>query len=56
MFAEALGVRNTKFDELRAAGVVPPPDGWLGPRLPFWTAGTVRATQAKFVGTERPVE
>jgi hypothetical protein len=54
-FRAALGnIGETKFDEDRAAGLVPPPDGWIGERIPVWKAETVRETQARYLARPRP--
>ena len=42
--ATALGY--TKFHEEIAAGTFPKPDGFLGPRSPFWRESTIAAWQA----------
>lgn len=47
---------KTEWYEMRGDGRVPPPDGWLSERVPFWTAGTVARTQAMLLARPRPVE
>jgi len=56
-FRAALGgVCDTKFEEDRTAGLIPEPDGWVGERIPVWTAETVRRTQAGYLARPRPIE
>lgn len=55
-FIEALACGETQFDEFRKSGVIPEPDGYLGPRSPFWTAETVRTVQLRLMSQPKPVE
>jgi hypothetical protein len=50
------GPGRTEWHEMRTDGRVPPPDGWLSPRMPFWTASTVARTQAALIARPRPIE
>jgi predicted DNA-binding transcriptional regulator AlpA len=35
------GLGYTQFHEMLKAGLFPPPDGYLGPRSPFWIETTL---------------
>jgi hypothetical protein len=56
-FRRALGdPSKIKFWQMLRDGEVPPPDGYLGPRLPVWKQSTAIRTQEQILARPRPVE
>jgi hypothetical protein len=49
-------IGKTKQHEMQEAGIIPPPDVWLGPRTPGWFTSTVRRIQASLAAQPRPPE
>jgi predicted DNA-binding transcriptional regulator AlpA len=56
--AEAIaisGLGYTQFHEHLKTGRFPPPDGYVGPRSPFWTETTLREWQRQqFIQPKQP--
>jgi hypothetical protein len=55
-YISLLGIGKTKFHEGIKAGLISEPDGYLGPRSPFWTNDTVERDQARILAQPKPIE
>jgi predicted DNA-binding transcriptional regulator AlpA len=53
---EMSGYGDSEFDEAVRDGRFPQPDGYLGPRSPFWTEQTIIRWQTQKIGTPKPIE
>jgi hypothetical protein len=55
-YRQLVGMGKSEWKEARKDGRISPPDGYLGPRSPFWTELTVERDQARLIGRGRPIE